>query len=346
MDSIQVLNELDELLKIETPSNNHIEKLKELLKYPITEKYFFQKLESPNWLNKLEEINIFSNPPGKIKDGNLVYFSYWPLSKYLIKIAENKPREVMDIIKELQKTNNTRIQEDFIECALKMPISIAIEIVPLSMNWNRTLEHSLIPEKLGNLTIKLIEDSEVELALELIASLLDIEVKNQTSRFQLKDISEIHQYRGILEDVVPSLFETIPENVIDLLCQKLTKFIELERARPTDNEYDGSYSWRPAIEDHPQNRIAYDDIKNLLVSYIRDYLEDLGKQDELHFLSSYNLLSKYTFKVYRRIELHLMRQFPNLLQTEIHKIFSKKQFLLDFQLRYEYYHLPCFDPPQ
>ncbi|MCD6092466.1 MAG: hypothetical protein J7J38_00405 [Candidatus Aenigmarchaeota archaeon] len=146
----EVIEELGQLLKIQTPSDKDIENLKELLRHPTYVRYFFSRLSFPDWLIPLKEQGFFSKPPSGIKEGGYVIFPCWLLTKYLIKIAKNKPREVMEIIKEMEKTDNFRVYIDLIDCAIQMPSSIAKEIVPFIKDWVDTPYHTLLPRKSVN----------------------------------------------------------------------------------------------------------------------------------------------------------------------------------------------------
>ncbi|RKY64269.1 MAG: hypothetical protein DRQ02_11660, partial [Candidatus Latescibacterota bacterium] len=335
----EVVEELDQLLKIQKPSDKDIEELKGLLRHPTYAYYFFSKLSSPEWFIPLKKQGFFSKPPSGIKEGNYVIFPVWPLTKYLIKIAKNKPREVMEIIKEMEKTDNFRVHIDLIDCAIQVPSSITKEIVPFIKDWVDTPYPPLLPEKIGELAVKLIHEGETNAALETLDIILDVKsgrdglLINETQPF-----FDSWQYSQILNKIIPEFLQKEPCKVVEILCEKLQKAIELEMKKVTENFYDASYIWRPAIEEHTQNM---DDrnVKNLLVSSIRDSLEALAKSNSEVFEKCFKLLSNYKYSIFRRIELYLMRRFPELLRDEILKVFSDKKGFEDIHLWHEYHHL-------
>jgi hypothetical protein len=335
-----ILRELDSLLCIQSPKQVNIKKLEKLLNHWTHVEYFFLNLSSPAWLRPLQENDFFSNPPRSIKEGDYIMFPVWPQSRYLVKIAEQKPREVMDIIKNMQETDNFRVHLDFIDCAFQIPSSIAKEIVSLARNWVRSPHTAFVPEKLGELVIKLCNDHELKPGMNLLSALLDIKGpdKDTLSIREAQPYFTSWEYEQILQKVVPVVLQETSCEVVEILCQKLFNAINLEGKIGKDPFYDLSNIWRHAIEDHSLDKYRRG-AKNLLVTAIRDSLEKMGRDDEKKFKKCYELLSKYDFLIFRRIELHLMRLSPELFEGEIQDILSQRKFFDDEHLWHEYYQL-------
>ena len=265
-------------------------------------------------------------------------FPVWPLSGYLNKVAVQKPREVMDVIKNMKGTDNFRVYIDLIDCALQMPPSIAKELVPQAKNWSNNPYLTLLPEKIGEFCIKLGNEDELGHALDLLDALLDVRLQEKEDEFLRKRSQayfDLWEYGKILKDVVPEFLKKDPNKVIELLCGKLFKAVELEMPKK-DAQHDRSYIWRPAIE---RDEDRGGDVKNLLVSSLRNCLEYLGGKNEKIFKECYELLSKYDIPVFRRVELHLMRKFPEILKNEIQKVLSRKEVFENVHMWHEYYHL-------
>ncbi len=332
------LKELDSLINIQSPTEDEIKKLSELLMHPTHVKYFFSRLASPSWLQPLKEQGFFSNPPTGIKEGNSIMFPVWSLSRYLIKVAGQKPKEVMDIIKNMKESDNFRVWSDFIQCSLKMPSTDAKEIIPLAKEWIKTSYLSLLPDEIGELCIKLSNEQETESSLELLEALLDVKIQKKEKGLFSRSSQphyEIWSYEQILDKIVPIVLKKDPFRTLEILCNKLLKAIELEFP-DKDSFHDRSYVWRSAVGDqHRDDR----DAKNLLVTAIKDSLETSGKEDMVLFEKGYSLLSKYDSAIFRRIEFHLMRMFLEPMKGEIQKVLSQRKFFDDINMWHEYYHL-------
>jgi len=332
------IEELDSLLGIKNPTEKDVRKLTELLSHPTHVRYFFSKLNAPDWIESLKEQGFFSNTPPIIREDNYVKFSAWPLSGYLSKVAEQKPREVMGIIKDTKEKENYRVWYDFIQCSLKMPSSVAKEIIPLAKVWIKTPYLSPLPDEIGELCIKLSDEHESESSLDLLEALLDVKIQKKEKKFTSRTSQphfEVWAYKGILDKVMPVVLKKEPHRTVEILCNKLLKAVELE-IPDKDSTHDRSYVWRSAVgEQQRDDREA----KNLLVTAIKDNLEALGKEDVAIFEKSYRLLSNYDSAIFRRIEFQLMRTFPELMKGEIQKSLPQRKFFDDINMRHEYYHL-------
>lgn len=336
------MEELDSLLKIKSPTEDHIEVLSELLKHPTHVEYFFSRLASLNWLVPLKKRGFFANPPGGIKFENYVMFPAWSLSKYLIKIASQRPKEVMQLMRNLAKTKNFRIHIDLIDCALKMPSSTAKEIIPFTHSWVAIPYTAITSEKIADLCVKLGNENEMDAALELYEVILDVRGPDKKGELALQEAYPYHDlwmYEQILKKVSPLVLSKSPCKVIELLCRVLSKAISLERSDERKSSYeDLSFIWRPAIEDHPQNRDR-SNAKGLLVNTIRECLESISTIEKKKFLACFESLAKFPPSIFRRMELYLMNRFPELLKDKIHAILLKKEVFTDVNLWHEYYHL-------
>ena len=50
--------------------------------------YFFDRLNSPAWLEPLRDQHLFQQPPDPVRDGQYVRFPFWPESRYLVRMAK------------------------------------------------------------------------------------------------------------------------------------------------------------------------------------------------------------------------------------------------------------------
>ncbi len=329
--------------------NKDIERALELIeaKYSYRE-YFFKRISSA-WLKPLKKRGCFSNPPEPISEGGCTSFPLWPESRYLVRIAAKKPEEVMEIIEKIKPTGNFRVHTDYTLAAANMPSAVAKRIVPLASPWvkSRDTIYSLLPYKLADLVIKLYEDEETDAALDLASTILDVTIDRPVDSQREKEFIDLKptvksyfhswDYRKIVKKIVARLKKGCPLRLLVILSEKLSKAIYLEnKVRAiAERNYDCSYIWQSAVEEHEQNRYA-DNPKNSLVFAIRDLIADLGKENNKMLSRGLEILGKYEYPIFRRLELHTFRLFPEFCVDRIIKVFSCKELFHNTQFFHEY----------
>lgn len=329
--------------------NKDIERALELAttKYSYRE-YLFEHISSA-WLEPLRKRGCFSNPPDPISEAGYTSFPLWSESQYLVRIAAKKPEEVMEIIENIKPTENFRVHTDYTLAAANMPSNVAKRIVPLVRPWIKSgyTVYSLLSDKLADLVVKLYEDREIDAALELTKTILDVTIDRSVDSQREKEFIDLKpraksyfhswSYKEIVKKIVPRLKKGCPFRLLAVLSKKLSKAICLEnKVRAiTERNYDCSYIWQPAVEDHEQNRYA-DDPKNSLVFAIRDVIVALGKENDKMLPRGLEILGKYEYPIFRRLELHTFRLFPKFCVDMIIRVFSSKELFHDSQVFHEY----------
>ena len=344
--------EIDDLVKIDSPSRNDADRLVALIKKQAHYEYFFEKIISPIWFGLLKSKGFFSTPPEPIRVEGYIRFPIWPESKYLIKIAKEKPKDVLDVMKETKNTENIRVHEDYIDAALNMPPSIAKEVIPFVGRWIRNPYHghSLFPDKVSKLVLKLSEGSESVASFELASCLLEITIDKPKQEDQQKDqtvystpeprpLYELWHYEQILKNLVPKLSEKEPIQILRVLCKKLSKSIRKsnEARGITIDNVDSSFIWRPAIEDNAQNW-SHSDVKVLLLLSVRDLLVKIANEQPDKLGDCLCVLRESNYPIFLRLELFTLQRFPNIFPTRIEEILNHKEIYWNPQNFHEFYH--------
>ena len=151
-------------------------------------------------------------------------------------------------------------------------------------------------------------------------------------------------YEKILDEKIPKLSEKNPILVTELLAKKLQKAIFLDGKSKIDgksknkdySEDDISYIWRPAIEEHPNNWETRS-VKSALVRSLRNTLEVTGEKDISLLKKCLEVLKGHNYLIFRRLELHIYKFYPEEFKDEIEKI--ALEGLADSRFVYEYYSL-------
>jgi hypothetical protein len=282
--------------------------------------YFFDKI-GISWLKPLKDAGFFTKPSEPIYDYKTGGYRIpiWPESRYLARVASAEPEIVLEIAENIPETENDLIHTDLIDIALQIPPKLSVRLVRKAESWLKGRFKLIFPEKFGALVVYLAEGGEVEEAVTLAERLLrvmpDSRKLNDNSNgksFRSLPKPEIHfdewHYQEILEKYIPRLVEIAGEHALSMLCKLLTDAIRLSKRQEDKREYeDYSSIWRPQIDGH--ELVPGRDIKDLLVSAVRDAAEFMMDAKPKEAL---NIIDAQSYKVFKRISLHLRRKWPKV----------------------------------
>ena len=303
-------------------------------------RYFFDHLENPEWIPFLRSKGFFKSPPNIQRDEKkgTIKFPPWPESRYLARMASKAPEQVLEVLLQIPETDNISIHEDFIDAFLRMPPNLTklIEPVKKEIKWLSQQNHLYfpLPEKLGALIVHLAKGGEVDTAIKLARSLLEIFPESKESPHRLEARFDSWDYEDILKKYIPELANTTPWQTLELLCNLLETAIRLSHPDLEENNpEDFSYIWRPAIEDHEQNR-SFGDFKDLFVTAVRNVAKQIVSEKLIQPSDVVNYLEKRPFKVFKRIALYLLWHFGEISQIEV--CLTDKSLFEDLSFRHEY----------
>ncbi|MFA6946900.1 MAG: helix-turn-helix domain-containing protein, partial [Pedobacter sp.] len=159
------LNEIDEILKIDHPSDDDAKRLKQMIKLDpekqSTEskiRYVFEKCRNPVWIKKLYDFGFFNAPPEIKKEGEYIQTPVWAQSQSLIHIVTREKDFVLKIITQFQYIKNPRVIEDFVSASLLLDISGLKRVAELAIQneWVKIPYAHKLFEYLTDLAGKLI----------------------------------------------------------------------------------------------------------------------------------------------------------------------------------------------
>lgn len=309
--------------------------------------YFLNHLSSPAWLGPLRHAGFFESSPEPASMPGGSYWPSWPESKYLVRMAASAPEEVRDIIVSIHETPNPEVNQSFAEAALNMPAGIAVGLMPRLISWLQGTGHMLDVDTLGKLVAQLAEGGELASAMELaryiLAILPDPEADKKregdgvlTPSLEPRSRIDSWGYGRFLQEYMPVLVKKASTPALEMLADLLTDAVSmsLNSAEAQESHDDFSFIWRPAVEEHEQNR--HDSMKSLLVSAVRDSAELLLRDMAVEIESLVASLEARRFNVFRRIALHLLRVFPDRASKLISSRLTDHEFFSDPGVRHEY----------
>ncbi len=325
-----------------------IREVQQLRDKAVVQKYFFDRLDNAVWLEPLKRAGFFREPPAPVRDseGKTTSFPFWPEGGYLARMAavQEAQETVLGIALDMPDTDNVRIHENLADIALALPAPLAVGLVPKAKRWIESPYQILLPDKLGALVGHLAKGGHANEALDLARTLLAVlpdpreavdlpeEMRlspEPTARF------DVWHYEQILKKHLGELVDAAGLRGLSLFGDLLESAIALSRRHPDKGlQEDYSWIWRPAIEEHEQNRS--ETVRTLLVSAVRDAAERLaGRMPDL-VLELVRLLEARPWMVFHRLALNLLRRYPDSAKALVQERFTNRELFDDSRFRHEY----------
>jgi hypothetical protein len=311
---------LDELLKVD-PANSPdvVEKACiEVHKNRANYDYLFEKVPTSGWLMALAGRGFFRRPqpPVEVDDGTLL--PPWPESRYLVRVANNEPtlaQSIADLACSTEATYNTSVHYDLLKIALALPPRLAVRLVPRVRSWVRAPFRGLVDYEIQDLIVHLANGQEVDGAFRVADEAFALQEDQPSSswnRLNNQAWLEDWYYDRALKIAVPALVGADALRTIKKLCSLLDRALRMYMGDVPDDE-DYSESWHKAIEfDEP-----HPEVLSSLVSASRISMELAIQKAPDDCNATLKILQDQRWKVFRRIELHLLRRFSELAMDEI-----------------------------
>jgi hypothetical protein len=85
-------------------------------------RYFFDRLTNPEWIQVLRERGLFRKPApaDRNEEKGTISFPPWPPSRYLARMASERPELVRDVFLQMDRSDNLSVYEDMVDAALRM----------------------------------------------------------------------------------------------------------------------------------------------------------------------------------------------------------------------------------
>ena len=308
------------------PSNEVVGKLGRVLDDKDVFREFWRMLDRPNWILPLCRAGYFAGATAGEKET-------WPPSDYLKRMAAHEPKLVARILAGVE-TVNPNILADMIQAALKMPPQIAAPLAGRigSLLGQGTELYMFRQKAFCQLVERLAgESSTQEQAFGLAEVYLFPRVKPET-RNQRRDE---HNFLRALEPLVPMMVRLRPEETIRLLCGRLVEAIRA-KGEPASGEplFDYSYMWRPAIEEHKQNRTY--DATGMLVTPLRNGAEIAVREKHVVLEDVLRIVRSFKYMIFQRLAVHLINVFAEQEPGLVRKTIMEKELFKDYRFKHEY----------
>ena len=294
--------------------------------------YFFSRLENPLWISSLSDSGIFSSPPPTENVEGGVRFPPWPASQYLARMAAHAPREVADILMRA-KTENPAVVRDILVAANTpgMPTEIAAELVPTICEAIKAEAIWVFYSDATEFCVRLAVGGKEDAAMTLAEALYGLQYPTSGDR-------EHHRYKEGLKKVLPVLTKARAEAFLVRLCYWLCTAIKKRDHFDPATDSDYSWSWRPAIEEHEQNRTY--DFACEMVGFVRQAFEQAIGEGSLTLAAGLAIVDgvgkESGFSVFERLRVHLINCFAEQAPDLARSVMMDRDNFDKSDLKHEY----------
>jgi hypothetical protein len=343
--------ELREIATLEQPTMVDLQRAARLWRGD-GEMQFFETLTSPAWVPLLVTAGYLDAPPAPESVEAGVRLPFWPVSRYLARVAGAAVAEVIAAIEQLAATDNGRVHADLVDAAVATPAADAAPLVRQVIAWLSRPWGSFAADNAVELVKQLAAGGENDAALKLASRLLSFNV-DATPRDgplgpRIDYVTVFHsdwEYGRATGEMVPTLVAMDGSATVAMLVRILDGVLSKERRlRADEGPEDNSWLWRKAIADHAQDRVR-DDPRHLLISALRDATVEAVKHHLDLSADIADLLDAPDHLIFERLVMHLVRvaAAPALADLRRDMLLDHDRFE-SIKYRNEYYQLArdCF----
>ena len=244
----------DQLRRITSPTRTDVKVFTEQVPRHIhVQARFFEDL-GPGWLLPLRSFFKASPRPRE----SMV--TGWPAFRYLARMAERPELQgdIQSILSDVEEPENPFLLRDLVEAAVRLPVGLARSFTERVLGWVERLSQwpPLLLDSLIGLAEHFGNAGEPFVAKRVLAGALPL-----TSNGRSRVIAEYEYDILIVRHLDALVVAAGRQTAVDLLLNALDASLPEVMTGPSIGSED-SASWRPAIEEHGQNRL--DDPRNQL----------------------------------------------------------------------------------
>ena len=310
------------------PTNEMIDRALKLVRKETSRQYFFSRLKNPLWLQSLVERGYFQSPPNvRYFDDGYIQFPSWPQLQYLKNISRDVPDEVINLILDLPKVDNSSVYSEILEIALQLHGEQSVKLKSKIVE-SIDIDHQFLPHRYGDLLAYWTSENQTSAALELSKILIEFapdpqsKTKEKRRRKNSADFGTFYEtslkpspqidslgYREIMSKGVRPLAEEEPYQVACLLIDATADMIRLRMHQEELNQgVDSSEIW---YERFHELDIGYEDPDKTLVHTLIFACKQVYEKSPDLVVDLDKVLRNQQWKVFKRLRQHLYAQYPN-----------------------------------
>lgn len=302
---------LKRLLTKDVPDAEDVTTLKNAIpRTVVTYRYFFERLEAPEWFGELRRKGFFASP----------FPWYWPQAVYLRKIAPTLSQDVLNVMLSVA-TDGFWTHVELAMAARELPPPLMREWARHEARWIESQRQIgwPLPQKYGEVVTALIGAEEIDAATELLRSLFSNPPQSETTSVFDEPPSRLDwmSAQHVMEKVVPTLIAQVPLVAFETFANLLASVLQGAHDELA-GVYDGSTLWRESIA---QDHGLHVGRRNDLVTAVRASAVAAVRAGAVTAANVVKRLREQKFAIFERLALFILAQFPaeaaELVTTEL-----------------------------
>ena len=342
------------ILSLPDKSDSDVERMFSLIERRGANFLFFFRQVSENtdvtWLPYLEKKGYFAHPPNvHLIDDSVIFPFWWPI-RYLAKISNQAPDEVIELVENLPPVNNPLVYDGILEIALQLHGNQSAKLQSKILE-SVSIEYQSRTHRYADLLAHWVKENQISVALELskilVAFAPDPQSKEKQKRrredpikwgtllYPAPRIKNSWEYSRIMTNGVYPLAESESYEVAGLLIFAVSNMFRL-RVHQDDpgKKLDFSDTWFPRL--HGSDK-SYDNHDKTLVYALTFACEKVFEKSQEAIADLDKLLRKQEWKVFERLRQHLYAQYPNeKTKPWIRELILEREDYDQFQHSYEF----------
>lgn len=295
--------------------------------------YFFERGESPGWLDVLPD-SVFLKTRSR---------GGWLGARYLEKVAGERPEDVVRICGQVLESQGRAELGNVLRILREVPASQASIVVSEVERQLRSGNIATVGRHAAGFAESLLEGERSEEGLSILSVLIELDEPENEAAFGRKRLPQPKvrgwDYEKIVSDQLELAFE------VDPLEAWLIALKAFEEAMESDGGEEGPSSgyWRAAIEDHAQNEPT--NHLDELLDFVRDKAVALIDRNMRSASAVIERIRDSEGVIFKRLELYLCQESKSETCDFIRENLLTRELFGSARYHHEYFHLLrcCFD---
>lgn len=222
---------------------------------------FFEGLKNPLWVEPLAKEGVFNNPPEpEVTDDGLIRDVYWPEINYLVRVAPDEPKAVVDVLLKLRKSTNAWVRRGVFTIGATVPADQTARLKPLIRSWKSSdFGWRTDPRELVDFAVNLLRGGQYEVG-KWFASLI---FKPSAAQDRRKPSLVLEDYW--YEEGLPKVAAVLGDDGVNVVLPWLVAY-ERHIGHLTKDS-DMTYFSRESIRSRGD---SHDTVERVLIDSVRD----------------------------------------------------------------------------